>query len=256
MRTFAVVAAALLALVAARPDAQRSAGGEPLRVLSSNGIRVAIERLLPDAERAIGRRVAIRFSSSVALAQAIEMGEAFDVAILTPELVDAQIRGGRMRAGTRTDLAAIELAVGVRAGAPKDDVSTPDAIRRRLRAARSLTWTEGGAASAANFAMLDALGIRDELAARIVLQRVPGTAAETVARGDHELVLLPLSEILHVPGVAVLGVLPAPFQRPVVMTAGIGARAHAPAAAADLVAFLRSAAAARVLEAAGMTPTR
>jgi len=250
-----LILAALCSLLAVRADAQ-SAANPPLRVLSSNGIKAALERLVPDAERSLGRRLAIRFSSSASHKQSIDKGEAFDVAILTPELIEELIRAGTVRAGTRQDLASIDLAVGVRAGTPRADISTPDAIKRRLLAAQSLTWTEGGAASAANLAMLDALGIRHELASRIVVQRVPGVASETVARGENELVLLPLSEIQGVPGVAVLGLLPSQFQRPVVMTAGIAARAHAPGAAAALVAFLRRATAVRVLEAAGMKPAR
>lgn len=256
MRTPALVAGLLLPLLTVDVAGVQSAADAPLRVLSSNGIRAAVERLLPDAERTIGRRISIRFSSSAALKLSIDQGEAFDIAILTPDMVEDLIRSGRIEAGTRRDLASVDLAVGVRAGSPKADISTPDAIGRRLLAARSLTWTEGGAASAANFAMLDALGLREPLAARIVLQRVPGTAAETVARGEHELVLLPLSEIQGVPGVAVLGLLPAPFQRPIVMTAGIAARTRAPGAAAALVTFLTSAATARALEAAGMKPSR
>ena len=255
MRIRATVAALLLPL-AVQTAGMQNTGVAPLRVLCSNGIRVAMERLLPDAERVIGRPLSIRFSSSTALKQLIDQGEAFDVTILTPELVDGLIRSGTLRAGTRKDLASIDLAVGVRAGEPKVDISTPDAIRRRLLAARSLTWTEGGAASAANLAMIDALGLRDELTPRIVVQRVPGVASETVARGENELVLLPLSEIQGVPGVDVLGLLPAPFQRPVVMTAGVAARTRAPGAAAAFVGFLRSDAAARTFEAAGMKPAR
>jgi molybdate transport system substrate-binding protein len=254
VRITAFVTVALLSL-AARTDAQSTADTR-LRLLSSNGIRAALEGLLPNAERAIGRRIAVRFSSSAALKQSIDQGEAFDLAILTPELVNELMQRGTMRAGTRRDLASIDLAVGVRAGAPRVDISTPDAIKRRLLAAKSLTWTEGGAASAANLAMLDALGIREQMASRIVVQRVPGVASETVAHGDNELVLLPLSEIQGVPGVAVLGLLPREFQRPVVMAAGIAARAQAPDAAASLVAFLTSTAAARTLEAAGMKPAR
>jgi molybdate transport system substrate-binding protein len=255
MRSFAVVVIAVISLLTRPADAQDTSLAA-LRVLSSNGIKAALERLVPDAERALGRPIAIRFSSSAAHKQSIDKGAAFDLAILTPELIEELIRAGTVRRGTRQDLASIDLAVGARAGSPRVDISTPDAIKRRLLAAKSLTWTEGGAASAANLAMLDALGIRHELASRIVVQRVPGVASETVARGENELVLLPLSEIQGVPGVAVLGLLPSQFQRPVVMTAGIAARAHAPGAAADLVAFLRRATAARVLEAAGMTPAR
>jgi molybdate transport system substrate-binding protein len=255
VRTFTVITAALFSFATVEAGAQNAAG-TPLRVLSSNGIKSALERLVPGAERAIGRRIAIQFSSSAAHKQSIDKGEAFDLAILTPELVEELIRAGTLRAGTRRDLASIELAVGVRAGSPIVDISTPDAIKRRLLAAKSLTWTEGGAASAANLAMLDALGIREQMASRLVVQRVPGVASETVAHGENELVLLPLSEIQGVPGVAVLGLLPREFQRPVVMTAGIAARAQAPDAAASLVAFLTSAASARALEAAGMKPAR
>ena len=255
MRSRALIGAALCSLVTTSAGAQNAAGA-PLRVLCSNGIRVAMERLLPEAERAIGRRVSIRFSSSAALKQSIDQGEAFDVAILTPALVDELSRTGTLRAGTRTDLASVDLAVGVRAGSPKTDISTPDAMRRRLLAARSLTWTEGGAASAANLAMIEALGLREQLASRIVVQRVPGVAAETVARGENELVLLPLSEIQHAEGVEVLGLLPASFQRPVVMTAGIAARTAAADAAAALVGFLSGAGAAPALTAAGMKPAR
>lgn len=255
MRTTTLIAAALFSLVTAPAGAQRAADA-PLRVLSSNGIRVALEKLIPDAERAIGRGISIRFSSSAALKQSIDAGEAFDVAILTPQLVDELIRKGTLRAGTRKDLASIDLAVGVRAGSPKTDISTPDAMRRRLAAARSLTWTEGGAASTANLAMIEALGLRHELASRIVVQRVPGIAAETVARGENELVLLPLSEIQGVPGVDVLGLLPAQFQRPVVMSAGIAGHTAARDAAAGVIAFLSGPNAAPVLTAAGMTPAR
>jgi molybdate transport system substrate-binding protein len=254
VRTPTLIAAVLWSLVA--PAGAQRATDEPLRVLSSNGIRAALEKLVPDAERATGRRVSIRFSSSAALKQAVDQGEAFDVALLTPEIIDELIRTGTVRAGTRKDLASIDLAVGVRAGSPKTDISTPDAMRRRLAAARSLTWTEGGAASTANLAMIEALGLREQLASRIVVQRVPGVASETVAHGEHELVLLPLSEIQGVAGVEVLGLLPAPFQRPVVMTAGIAAHTRAREAAAALVAFLSGPHAAPVLIAAGMKPAR
>lgn len=215
-----------------------------------------MERLLPDAERAVGRPLSIRFSSSTALRQSIDQGDAFDLAILTPDMIDALIRSGRIQAGTRRDIASVDLAVGARAGNPKADISSADAIRRRLLAARSMTWTEGGASSAPVLAMIRALGLEEQLEPRIVLQRVPGTAAEAVARGEHEIFFAPVSEIQTVPGIEVLGLLPAPFQRPVVMTAGVAAGTRAPGAAAALVAFLTSATAARALEAAGMKPSR
>jgi molybdate transport system substrate-binding protein len=213
-----------------------------------------MEHLLSDAERAVGRRISVRYSSSTALKQSIDQGEAFDLAILTPDIVDALVKAGRIRTGTHTDVASVDLAVGVRAGAPKGDIGTPDAMRRRLLAARSLTWTEGGASSVPVTAMLRALGIEEQVSSRIVLQRVPGTAAETVARGENELVFAPRSEIQTVDGVEVLGLFPKEFQRPVVMTAGIAASTRAADAAGALIRFLVSPGAAPALHAAGMRP--
>jgi molybdate transport system substrate-binding protein len=213
-----------------------------------------MEQLRPDAERAIGHHISIKYSSSTALRQTIDQGEAFDLAILTPDIVATLVKTGHIRAGTATDVASADLAVGIRAGARKDNVETPDAMKRRLLAARSLTWTEGGASAAPVEAMLRTLGIAEQLRPRIVLQRVPGIAADTVAHGDNELVFAPRSEIQNVAGVEMLGLLPREFQRPVVVTAGIGAHARDEAGAAALIRFLTSPAAASALEAAGMTP--
>ncbi len=213
-----------------------------------------MEQLLPNAERAIGRRIDVRYSSSTALRQSIDKGEPFDLAILTPNLIDELVKTGRVRNGTRTDIASVDLAVGIRAGAPKADVGTPDAMKRRLLAARSLTWTEGGASSEPVAAMLRALGIEEQVRSRIVLQHVPGTAAETVARGENELVFAPRSEIQTVAGVEVLGLFPKEFQRPIVMTAGIAASARDANAAEALIRFLMSPGAAPALQATGMKP--
>ena len=214
-----------------------------------------MERVLPDAERMLGRRIEVRYSAATVLKQSIEGGEAFDAAILTPEVVDALMKTGHLRTGSRADVASIELAVGIRAGAPKASVHTADGMKRRLLAARSLTWTEGGASSGATLAMLRALGIEEQIRPRLVLQRVPGIAAETVARGENELVFAPRSEIQTVPGVEVLGLFPPEFQRPVVMTAVIGAAARDASAAAEFVRFLIGPRASPALRDAGMTPT-
>jgi molybdate transport system substrate-binding protein len=118
---------------------QTPAKGPEIRVLCSNGIKAAMETLVPEAERATGRTIAIQFSSSAVLKRSIEGGEPFDVAILTPGIVDDLIKTGKIQAGTHTDLASAALAVGVRAGAPKADVGTPEAMKRTLLAARSIT---------------------------------------------------------------------------------------------------------------------
>jgi molybdate transport system substrate-binding protein len=226
----------------------------PLVVLASNAIKVPMERLQPDAERATGRRLSIKYSSSTAFRQAIEAGEVFDVAILTPAIVQTLVKTGRIRPGTATDVASAELVVGIRSGARKDDIATADGMKRRLLAARTLTWTEGGASAAPVEAMLRALGIAEQLRPKIVLQRVPGIAAETVAHGDNEIVFGPRSEIQNVAGLEVLGVFPKEFQRPVVVTAAAGAHVRDEEGAAALIRFLTGPGATSALKAAGMTP--
>ena len=139
---------------------QAPAKDPDIRVLCSNGIKAAMEALIPEAERATGRTIVIQFSSSAVLRRSIDGGEPFDLAILTPGIVDDLIRAGKIQAGTHTDLASAALAVGVRAGAPKADVGTPEAMKRTLLAAKSITYTKEGAASAAIASMVRSLGSR------------------------------------------------------------------------------------------------
>lgn len=228
---------------------------QTLVLFSSNGIKAALERLLPDAERTTGRRIEVRYSAATVLKQPIENGEPFDVAILTPEIVEELMKTGRLRNGSRADIASVDLAVGIKAGAPKAGIDTADGMKQRLLAARSLTWTEGGASSGATVAMLRALGIEEQLKPRVVLQHVPGIAADTVARGENELVFAPRSEIQTVAGVEVLGLFPPQFQRPIVMTAAISAAARDAGAANELIRFLTGPRASSALRGAGMTPT-
>src|SRR3984957_18452441 len=240
-----------LVLLSAR---QAPAKDPDIRVLCSNGIKAAMEALIPEAEHATGRTIAIQFSSSAALRRSIEGGEPFDLAILTPGIVDDLIKAGKIQAGSHVDLASAALAVGIRAGAPKADIGTPESMKRRLLSAGSITYTKEGAASAAMASMLRSLGIQDQLTSRTTLQTEPGRAAETVAKGEHELVFAPLSEILPVHGVAVLGLFPKEFQAPVVMTAGVAAGARDADGAKALITFMRSSRVAPAIKASGMEP--
>ena len=225
-----------------------------VRVLCSNGIRVAVEKLTPAAEKAIGRKISIEFSASSILKKSIEGGAPFDLAILTPGSIDDLARNGKIVAGSNTTIASADLGVGVKAGSPKVDISTPGAIQQRLLAARTITWTDGGAAGTAIQTMLQTLGIQDRMQSKIVLQKLPGRAAESVASGENELVLAPVSEVSTVPGVELLGKFPKRFQSPVVMTAGISAQAKDTEGAKALVKFLTSAKAVPAIQSTGMEP--
>jgi molybdate transport system substrate-binding protein len=231
-----------------------SAQSGQLRVLCSNGIRSAVEQLTPEAEKAIGRKLSIEFSASTALKKEIDAGAAFDLTILTPGIVDDLVKSGKIVASSQTNLASSDIGVGIKAGSPKADVSTPEGMKKRLLAAKSLTWTDGGAASTATLAMFKGLGIEDQLKPKIVLQKTPGRPAQAIAEGEEELMFAPVSEIQTVKGVEVLGLFPKEYQKPVIMTAGLGAQAKDAEAAKALVKFLTSAKAAPAMKAAGMKP--
>jgi molybdate transport system substrate-binding protein len=251
-RTGAIQAvAAALALSVVHAGA---AGESDLRVLCSNGIRGPMQTILAQAEKVIGRTIVIEYGPSAALRRTIDSGEAFDLAILTPQMVDVLVKSGKITEGTQTDLATTNLALGVRAGSAKTDIGTAAAIKRRLLAARSVTYTKEGASAAAVRDMLTGLGIASEIERKTVYQTVSGRPAESVADGENEIVFAPVSEILTVRGVEVLGLFPPEFQRPMTMTAGVGAKSDRAVAALFLVAFLRSDAAAAAMRAGGMEP--
>ena len=235
--------------------AQRSfAQSGQIRLLCSNGIRAAVEQLMPAAEKAIGRKVVVEFSASTYLKKEIDAGKPFDLAILTPAINDDLANSGTLAAGSKTDLASADLAVGIKAGSAKADVSTTDRMKKRLLAAKTLTWTEGGAAEPAMLAMLRALGIAEQIKPKTVLQKTPGRPAESVAAGENELMFAPISEIQTVKGVEVLGKFPREFQKPVVMTAGIATQSKDAEGARKLIAYLASAEAIPALKANGMEP--
>jgi molybdate transport system substrate-binding protein len=227
-----------------------------IRLLCSNGIRAAVQELMPAAEKAIGRKVLLEFSASTFLKKEIDAGEPFDVVIVTPGIVGDLVNSGILAPGSKTDIASSDLAVGIKAGSARADVSTPEGMKKRLLAAKTLTWTDGGASAPAVLAMFRSLGIAEQMKSKSVLQKTPGRPAVSVAEGENELMFAPISEIQTVKGVEVLGKFPREFQKPVVMTAGIAAHSKDVDGARKLVEYLLSAEAVPALKASGMEPAR
>lgn len=233
--------------------AQETHGQTPeIRVLASNGVKAVMEALLPQCERAVGRPVAIRFNSSTALKQSIDAGEAFDVAIVTTDMMDVLIKEGIIRAGTSAGVARSGIGVGIRAGAQNPDIRTPEAIKQTLLKARAITYAEDGASRTHILRMLDRLGIAEEVKSRTILEQGSIRSASRVAQGDADLVITLISEILPIAGVELLGPLPAEFQNYVSLAAGVGAKSKNAEAARSLITFLSGPATASTLEAKGM----
>jgi molybdate transport system substrate-binding protein len=228
------------------------AGSAEVRVLASNGVKAALEALKPQAEQAAGEPLAIQYGSSAALKRMILGGEAFDMAILTPEATADLMKSGKIANGTAADLARTGIGFGIRAGAPKPDVSTPEAVKQTLLKAKSISVVKEGASRATIDKMFDRLGIAAAVAAKTELTAGTETSGENVAQGKAEIEIVPLSEIPLVHGVETLGPLPGDLQNYLRFQASLGANAKDAAGAKKVIQSLTSPAAAPVFKAKGM----
>src|SRR5881394_3932294 len=182
-----------------------------MRVFASNGIKAAVEELKPQLEKASGSTLSIDFNTAATLRERIEKGEAFDVAILTDDATDALIKAGKLSPMMRTRLARVGIGVGFRTGAPKPDVRTAAGIKQALLKAKAIAYTGNGASRPAIDKMIERLGIAKELQPKSHLTAA-GAAPASVAKGESDLVLTLISEILPEPGVELAGPLPSEFQ--------------------------------------------
>lgn len=252
MKLNRVIAALVAAVVLTHASA---AGAEDIKVLCSNGFKAVFEELAPQFERATKHHVVVTYGLAAALRQRIEGGEPFDLAILTPAAIDDLIKAGKVAADSRTTLARTGLALVIRAGASKPDIRTSDAFRGALLAAKSIAYAKEGASGVAFAALVQRLGIADDLKAKSMLTATGEAVGDAVVRGEVEFGVLPVSEILPIRGAELLGTFPAELQNYIVMVAGVNASAVQNQAARDLVKFLTAPAALPVIKAKGMERT-
>lgn len=182
----------------------------------------------------------LTFGTVGVVRQKLTAGEPADVVIMTGGAIDEMAQKGAVTPGTRADLARTAIGLGVRAGAPLPDISTPEALKQTLLGAKSLVYVDPpqGATSGIHFAaVLQRLGIAEAVKGKTLL--VPaGYPAEAVARGEAELVVHQISQILPVQGVTLVGPLPRDLQKITVYSAGLAARSTAPEAARAFIAFV------------------
>src|ERR1041384_7871705 len=219
-----------------------SAHAADLRVLASNGVKAAVEALKPQLEKASGSTLSIEFSTTATLRERIEKGEAFDVAILTDDAMAALAKAGKV-APAQTTLARVGIGVGYRAGAPKPDVRTAAAIKQALLNAKAIAYTGNGASRPGIDAMIERLGIAKQMQAKSRLTAA-GAAPAAVAKGEADLVMTLVSEILPEPGVELAGPLPSEFQTYLVFSAAPSPKAAGNANVMSLIKFLTTPAAA------------
>ena len=244
-----------LAMVLIGAGAARPAAAAEIKVLTAGAFKQVLLALLPDFERT-SHKVVVENDTVGALTKRIEGGETFDLAILTPAAVDALASKGKLVAGSRANLARVGIGVVVKEGAPKPDIGSLAAFKQALLAAKSVAYIDpaaGGSSGIYVAGLLDKLGIAAEVKPKAKL--IPGGAvAEHVARGEAELGIHQISEILPVKGVTLVGPLPADIQNYTVYAAALGAQAKESDAAKALLKALSGPAAAEVLKSKGMEP--
>ncbi|MBI2371341.1 MAG: substrate-binding domain-containing protein, partial [Deltaproteobacteria bacterium] len=211
-----------------------------VKVLSAGAVRKVVTDLAEAFRRETGHTVTLTFGTVGAVREKLRAGEPADVLIMTDAAIDELARQGAVAPGTRTDLARAGIGVGVREGAPRPDISTPEALKQTLLAAKSLVYMDParGATSGIHFAgVLQRLGIAEAVKGKSRLWP-SGYAAEVVAKGEAELVVHQISEILPVKGVTLVGPLPRDLQKLTIYSAGLAARSAAPEAARAFIAFM------------------
>jgi len=225
-----------------------------LRVMTSDGMKTVIEELTPQIERATGRKLSADFDSSKHLRDKILAGKPFDAAIITSDVLDDLIKQGKITADSRREISRTGIGVGVRVGATKPDISTPEALKRTLLNAKSLAFNPTGASSVHTLDMLARLGIADAMKPKLMLDAEPGRPQKNVAEGKTELVISLIPEIKYFPGVDLVGPLPSDFQSYVYFAVGTATNAHDAGAAQALIQFLTGPVLPPVLKAKGMEP--
>jgi molybdate transport system substrate-binding protein len=227
-----------------------------LTVLTAGAYKTVVAEVIPAFEAKTGDKIILRNDTTGALIRRIEAGEKFDVVLISPSGLDRLAKAGKIVTGSETKVAKVGVGVAVKAGAPKPDISTVAAFKAAMLKARAVAYIDpaaGGSSGIYVAKLFKTLGIADAIAPKAVLVN-GGLAAEAVADGRADIVVHQISEILMVPGVTLVGPLPAEIQSETVYAGAVGTASASPDSARALLAALAGPAARSVLIDKGMTP--
>ena len=228
-----------------------------VKVFSTIAVQSALEALVPPFETANGCRLDITWNTAPALVKRLQGGDTADVLILNRAGMDTMIREGRVLAGSETTLASSATALAVKAGAPRPDISTAQALKRTLLSARAISYSDpaAGGASGIYFAKLvERLGVAAEVNAKTKYPPPAGLCGDLLVTGEADLAVQQKPELLQVPGIEILGLLPGDLHMVTVFVACVDASSAEPATGKALIDFLRSPASKAVFRAKGLDP--
>lgn len=224
-----------------------------IKGISSMATRLVLAELVDAFQRRSGTRVAIESVGGVDAAKRVQAGEAFDVVILASDAIDKLIASGHVQVGSKVDLVRSGVAVAVRAGAPKPDISSEDAVRAAVLAARNISYSTGPSGVALG-KLFERWGIAEQIKDRIVTPPPGIPVGSLVAKGEVELGFQQLSELINLDGITVLGPLPPAIQIITTFSAGVCAGSQQAAAVRAMLADMNTPEAAAAKLRQGMEP--
>ncbi len=222
-----------------------------VKVLSSIATKEAYLVLVPQFERASDQQVTTTWAGTVEIMKRIPQGEVHDLIIVSSTELDELIKQGKIAAGSRLDIAKSGIGVAVRAGAPKPDISSAEALKKTLLAAKTVGYTSGPS-GVYMAGLVERMGIAAEIKAKFRSVPSGGTIGTIVAAGDCEIGFQQVSELVHIKGIDYVGPLPKDIQRITVFATGVHANATNPDGAKALARFLAAPAADGAIKAAGL----
>ena len=229
-----------------------------VHVMISGGLSAAYNALVPEFEKVTGNKVLTAYGPSMgttvnAIPMRLERGEPADVLILVGYALGDLIKQGKVVSDSRVDLVNSKIGVAVKAGAPKPDISSADAIKRALLAAKTVAYSDSASGVYISTEMFDKLGIAAEMKDKA--RKIPATpVAEIVARGEAEIGMQQISELKPISGIDIVGPLPENLQKVTVFSAGVATVSKDPEAAKALIKFLASPAARQTIINSGLEP--
>jgi molybdate transport system substrate-binding protein len=222
-----------------------------IAIVSTSSLKATLEKVGPGFERTSGHKLKVTYGTSAPLKRQIDAGEAFDLVLLVPATLDALIKDGKVAADSRADIARSAIGVAIKAGAARPDVGTAEGFKRALLAAKSISYSGEGASGKHFTDLVDRMGIAAEMKPKLV-PLPSGGAVPPVAKGEVEMAVITLANIVGVPGVEMAGLLPRDMQHYTVYTAGVATAAKNAAGAKALLALLMAPETTPVFTAEGM----
>jgi molybdate transport system substrate-binding protein len=229
------------------------AGAAEIKVLSTQAPEQAYRELVPQFEKISGHTVTTIFTGTLDVQKRIAAGESYDVIIMAGPAIDDFIKSGKIVPGSRINIARSGVGVAVRAGAPKPDISSTEAVKRTLLAAKSVGYSTGPSGVYLT-GLFRRLGVADQIKGKLKQTPTGVFVGNLVANGEAEVGFQQVSELAHFPGVEYVGPLPADIQETTVFSSGIQVGAQQVDAANAWIKFLTAPAAAAAFKSKGLEP--